>query len=484
MHENRRKGFLKRNWGLIYSLISLFFDLFLLNLSFIISLWIYFEHLDHLKTYSGPIIFVNVLFLFLGAGLGIFRSRYNFPVKTLSFHYRRLVLVMAIITMAFLYIIKGHVYSRQVVIIAFCVMYLMFELAFRLFRILHNYLAKKQLIGFRMILIGTDDLAWAFSCQIKDVFGDFFPIVGYIPDEKENNSYVNQELEPLILGSEGQLEDLIVKHRADIILINSENMAIDNYQDIYKVCRKKSVKLRVVSSKVNNILKHSKIRNVLGVSLVLESWRIHYWRFNYRLKRLFDLLLVFLITPVVLPLSLLISVIIKLSSEGPILFKQKRSLHKEGPTFICYKFRSMYADAEELKDKFLEKNESNGALFKMKNDPRITPFGKLIRKFSLDEIPQFINVIKGDMSLVGPRPLPVEDFEKNSDIHMNFKWQKHREIVKPGMTGLWQISGRSHLSYEEMLFLDLYYIEHQSIFLDLEILFGTLPTIFLGKGAY
>jgi lipopolysaccharide/colanic/teichoic acid biosynthesis glycosyltransferase len=240
----------------------------------------------------------------------------------------------------------------------------------------------------------------------------------------------------------------------------------------------------VVSSKVNSILENSKIRDILGVSLVIESWRIHYWKFNSRLKRMIDLFLVIMIAPVVLPLSLLITMIIKLTSKGPVLFSQKRSLHKKGPAFICYKFRSMYDDAEELKDNFLEKNESNGALFKMKNDPRITPFGRIIRKFSLDEIPQLINVIKGEMSLVGPRPLPVEDFEKIEDTHINFKWQKHREIVKPGMTGLWQISGRSHLSYEEMLFLDLYYVEHQSVFLDLEILFGTLPTIFFGKGAY
>jgi exopolysaccharide biosynthesis polyprenyl glycosylphosphotransferase len=484
MRENRREEFLKRNWGLIYSLLSLLFDLALLNLSFVVSLLLNSGNCDNLVDYIGPLIFVNGLFLFGGAGLGIYRSRYNFSTKTLSYHYRRLVLFMAVLTMAFLYVIKGQGYSRQVMIVAFLIMYLFFELAFRLFRILHDYLAKKRWIGFKMILIGTDDLAWSFSCQIRDVFGEFYPIIGYIPDEREDDSYVNEEIAPSVLGGFGQLEDLIVKHNPDIVLINSEKMVIDNYHDIYKICRKYKVKLKVVSSKVTRILKYSRIRDVLGVTLVLESWRIHYWRFNYRLKRFFDLLFVFLISPVILLLSLVIAVIIKLTSEGPALFKQKRALHKDGHAFICYKFRSMYADAEELKDNFLEKNESNGALFKMKNDPRITPFGKILRKFSLDEIPQFINVLKGEMSLVGPRPLPVEDFENNKDTPINFKWPKHREIVKPGMTGLWQISGRSNLSYEEMLFLDLYYIENQSIFLDMEILFGTLPIIFFGRGAY
>ena len=120
----------------------------------------------------------------------------------------------------------------------------------------------------------------------------------------------------------------------------------------------------------------------------------------------------------------------------------------------------------------------------MKKDPRVTPFGRFIRKLSLDELPQLINVLKGEMSIVGPRPLPVEDFERISDILWGQKWQKQRGIVKPGLTGLWQILGRSGLSFEEMLLLDLYYIEHQSVFLDLEIIFSTFPATLFGKGAY
>ena len=144
----------------------------------------------------------------------------------------------------------------------------------------------------------------------------------------------------------------------------------------------------------------------------------------------------------------------------------------------------MYRNADQIKQELMAKNESNGALFKIKKDPRITFFGRVIRKLSLDEVPQFLNVLKGEMSIVGPRPLPVKDFEIMKDVGMSIDWHKQRGNVKPGITGLWQISGRSNLSFEEMLLLDLYYIEHQSIFFDLEILFETIPTVFLGKGAY
>ena len=235
---------------------------------------------------------------------------------------------------------------------------------------------------------------------------------------------------------------------------------------------------------MNLILSNSKIRDVLGISLVYESWRIYYWRFNHLVKRIFDITFIAVTSPIILPICILIVPFIKLTSKGPVLFKQKRSLYKGGPEFVCYKFRSMYENAEELKEKFLDQNDSDGVLFKIKEDPRITPFGKIIRKFSLDEIPQFINVFKGEMSLVGPRPLPAFDFENNQEIDIERIWQKQRGIVKPGITGLWQISGRSDLSYEEMLFLDLYYIENRSILFDLEILFQTFPTMFFGKGAY
>jgi lipopolysaccharide/colanic/teichoic acid biosynthesis glycosyltransferase len=137
-----------------------------------------------------------------------------------------------------------------------------------------------------------------------------------------------------------------------------------------------------------------------------------------------------------------------------------------------------------MKESLFEMNESEGALFKIKNDPRITKVGKIIRKFSIDELPQFINVLKGEMSIVGPRPLPVEDLEKVEETKEFWKSIKDREKVKPGITGLWQISGRSKVGFRDMIWLDLYYVENQSLLFDLEIIFATIPVVLFGKGAY
>ncbi len=169
--------------------------------------------------------------------------------------------------------------------------------------------------------------------------------------------------------------------------------------------------------------------------------------------------------------------LIKISSRGPVFFEQKR-MTKDCRIFYMYKFRTMYIDAEERLKELMKLNEADGPLFKMKNDPRITRVGRFLRRFSIDELPQIINVLKGELSLVGPRPpLP-------SEVEEYTEWEMKRMNVKQGITGLWQISGRSDLSFEEMARLDLYYIQNWSIEMDIKIIIKTIPAVLFGKGAY
>ena len=172
----------------------------------------------------------------------------------------------------------------------------------------------------------------------------------------------------------------------------------------------------------------------------------------------------------------MIALSIKLSDKGPIFFRQRRA-GREGKIFSVWKFRTMYVDAEERQATLVEQNESDGMLFKIRKDPRVFGVGRWLRASSLDELPQLINVLRGDMSLVGPRPLPAEDGDFLGDV-------RRRLLVRPGMTGLWQVSGRSDLSWDDAVRLDLYYVDNWSLAFDLTILWRTIGVVLRRKGAY
>lgn len=194
-------------------------------------------------------------------------------------------------------------------------------------------------------------------------------------------------------------------------------------------------------------------------------------------KRLFDIVVSAFLLIVLSPVIILTAVLIKLDSKGPVLFMQNR-VGKNGNVFKMYKFRSMYIDAEERLKELNSLNEAKGPIFKIKNDPRVTKVGRFLRKSSIDELLQLVNVIKGEMSLVGPRPPLPREVKKYT---LN---QKQRLVVTPGITGLWQVSGRSKLTFDDMVSLDLYYIENKNIFLDLRILVKTIPAVLKMDGAY
>jgi lipopolysaccharide/colanic/teichoic acid biosynthesis glycosyltransferase len=168
---------------------------------------------------------------------------------------------------------------------------------------------------------------------------------------------------------------------------------------------------------------------------------------------------------------------IKLDSRGPVFYRDRRIGLGE-QEFGMIKFRTMRAGAQELQAALETRNEASGALFKMRADPRVTRVGALLRRLSLDEVPQVLNVIRGEMSLVGPRPLPVRDYDRLE------AWHRKRYLVLPGITGLWQISGRSELTFDDLVRLDFYYLENWSIWLDVTILLKTIPAVLARKGAY
>ncbi|MCF6156353.1 MAG: sugar transferase [Candidatus Brocadia sp.] len=191
------------------------------------------------------------------------------------------------------------------------------------------------------------------------------------------------------------------------------------------------------------------------------------------LTRILDMVCSIFLLTILLPLFFIIAILVKIDSKGPVFFLQKRC-GRHGKVFHMYKFRTMVKDAESLKKRL--KNEMDGPMFKMRNDPRITEIGKILRKYSLDELPQLINVLKGQMSLVGPRPLADEEMTGDDN------WRKIRLSVKPGMTGLWQIMGRESGKFSDWVNYDITYVQKRSPLLDLKILFFTFFTVFSRVG--
>jgi exopolysaccharide biosynthesis polyprenyl glycosylphosphotransferase len=196
------------------------------------------------------------------------------------------------------------------------------------------------------------------------------------------------------------------------------------------------------------------------------------------LKGIFDRVGAAALLVLLSPLMLAAAAVIKLSSRGPVLFRQERC-GLRGRVFTMNKFRSMVSDAEQRRAELMAFNEMDGPVFKIAKDPRVTGIGRFLRRTSLDELPQLVNVLKGEMSLVGPRPLPVNEVRQFKDA-----WQRRRLSMKPGLTCLWQIAGRNTIGFEEWMRLDLQYIDSWSLWLDLKILLKTIPVVLMGKGAH
>jgi lipopolysaccharide/colanic/teichoic acid biosynthesis glycosyltransferase len=199
--------------------------------------------------------------------------------------------------------------------------------------------------------------------------------------------------------------------------------------------------------------------------------------FDWAVKRTFDIVTSVLVLVIGLPLWLLIALAIKLSSRGSVFYVDHRVGVGERE-FPMLKFRTMVAEAADLQAQLEPSNEASGALFKIRDDPRVTHVGRLLRRLSIDEVPNVLNVLRGEMSLVGPRPLPQRDYERLED------WHRKRYLVLPGMTGLWQVSGRSELDFDELVRLDFLYLERWSVFLDLTILLKTIPAVIRARGAW
>jgi len=281
------------------------------------------------------------------------------------------------------------------------------------------------------------------------------------------------------LRSLGTLEDLgavLADEQIDEVIIADPQFPQVEAVELVDQCHRRGVRVRIAPSTMEILIHRAEFVPGQSVPLFELSPPV-FEGVDFALKRTFDVLGASLLLLLLSPLLLAITLAVRLSSRGPILFHSTRRGIGQQP-FQCLKFRTMHTDAEQRQADLEELNEASGALFKIREDPRLTPVGRVLRRFSLDELPQLANVLRGEMSLVGPRPLPERDYE------MLEEWHRKRYLVLPGITGLWQVSGRSELDFDDLVHLDFIYLERWSLALDLTILLKTIPALLSRRGAY
>ena len=281
------------------------------------------------------------------------------------------------------------------------------------------------------------------------------------------------------LRSLGQFEDLpavLDAHRVQEVIIADPDFPQEKAVDLVDECHRRGVTVRIAPSTMEILVHRAEF--VPGASVPLFELRPPVFDgFDYAVKRSFDFVVSLLLVVLLSPLLLLIAIAVAVSSRGPMLYRSMRP-GIGGEPFACLKFRTMRSDADQMQADLESINEASGALFKIRHDPRLTSVGRFLRRYSLDELPQLFNVIRGQMSLVGPRPLPQRDFDQLQE------WHKKRYLVLPGITGLWQVSGRSELDFDDLVRLDFLYLERWSVGLDLAILLKTVPAVFSRRGAF
>ena len=337
--------------------------------------------------------------------------------------------------------------------------------------ILHIMRAKGRNLR-NMVVVGTNEKARRFVKKIRERKDIGYNIIGFVDNECVTNG------EPVALLSDlNHFEDVLNRQVIDEVVIALP--AYSFYTDIRKIlflCGEQGIKVRFIADMLFDLPHTKSTIEYLNDSPMLTFYMGPPDGFLLRIKRIMDITVSALALILLAPLFIIIGILIKIDSRGPIFFVQERVGYNKH-RFEFYKFRTMTSDAEERQAELEHLNELSGPVFKIKNDPRCTPVGRLMRKFSLDELPQLVNILKGDMSFVGPRPPLPEEVEKYE------RWQRRRLRMHPGLTCLWALEGRSKLSFRRWMELDLEYIDHWSMTLDWKIILKTVPIVLLGRGA-
>jgi exopolysaccharide biosynthesis polyprenyl glycosylphosphotransferase len=462
-------------------------DIVLINLAFIMAyvaryVWQWFRPVlfsEPYRDYLGQQLVLTLLLILAFRYTGVWRRRRG--ESWLDETMRAATAAAAGITlmMAVTFFLQPSPFSRLLILWALLFIVLFIGAARLLRRLILSMLYQRGIGADRALVVGAGETGRSVIRTLLARPDLGFSVAGYLDDGIGENNVGLGRIPRLGDYTElsRRLTDYQPVHTVFIALpgeMHSQLLAM------LHVCQQRDVRALVVPDLLQLSLNRVEFSNMAGIPLLgmrdMAAFG-HISEPGRLLKRALDLTIIAVLALPALVVMALVTLGIKLDSPGPILYASPR-VGRSGRQFMMYKFRSMVVDADEQKESLLELNEADGPIFKIKDDPRLTRAGRIIRRFSLDELPQLYNVLLGQMSLVGPRPPLPEEVEHYKP------WHRQRLAVVGGMTGLWQVSGRSDLSFDELCLLDIYYIENWTLGLDLRIMLQTIPHLFTGKGAY
>jgi exopolysaccharide biosynthesis polyprenyl glycosylphosphotransferase len=469
----------RRRRSRLYALRMLALDFVLANLAFALAWWLRYErelvsevaeqNYMGLADYQLIMLAFAAIFVVVSGLKGLYRDSLGrtWVDEVLTIGSSATIATAVLVVAVFYY--RPFSYSRAIFVFAF-VAAIVLPATGRLLEREARALLRRRGVGLRRaVIVGAGELGRRIMQSIVAQPDLGYQVVGFVDDLRREDIGRFRALGPL-----DSLPRVVADHAVEQVIV-----ALPSHKrvlEVIKLCSAHDVEFRIVPDFYELSLDRVDMDYIHGIPLIglreptLSGWK----RFS---KRATDVIVASVALVLLSPLLLVVAIAIKLDSPGPVLFRQLR-VGRGGKQFWFYKFRSMRADAEEAFWQLVEQNEVKGPIFKIRNDPRITRVGRFIRRTSIDELPQLINVLQGDMSLVGPRPPIPHEVERYED------WHRRRLDVSPGITGLWQVSGRSLLTFDEMVLLDLWYIENWSLGLDLQIILRTIPAVLLERGAY
>lgn len=465
------------------TLVMVLLDVVLINAAFVVAYWLRYEvefggtveeaNFVPLSAFLPVQVSLTLLTILVFLVEGLYRGprRPSWP-NQLSIIIRGTIIAVALLIII-VFIFRPYFFSRLIFAQAWALMVVFLGLARLLEDGLRGMLRRRGIGVVRLLLVGAGDVGRSIMQRLVAQPGLGYEVVGFVDDDSEKLQDIGRFK---ALGVTDNIPRLVTELAVDEVIITLPWLSHGKVLAIMSHCQQRGVQVKVVPDLYQISMNQVDIDELNGIPLIgLREPSLQVT--SQLVKRGIDILVSLLALIALSPVLIATALSIVIDSPGPVIFPQIR-VGQNGRTFTLYKFRSMRTGADEEKDRLRQATETNGVTFKLKADPRRTRVGRFIRRTSLDELPQFYNVLRGEMSLVGPRPAIPAEVEQYED------WHRKRMLVKPGLTGLWQVMGRSELPFEEMVMLDIFYIENWSLPMDLKILLRTIPSVLSGRGAY